>query len=579
MTMDIKNLNLKKYRDNLLFIPLGGSNEIGLNCNLYHYHGKWIMVDCGIGFTKAVPGVDLMVPDISLLQKFKNNLLGVFITHIHEDHLGAIQYLWPSIKSPIYASRFAKIFLQEKLREYEFKDEVKINEIKAGDNIKLDPFEIEFIGLTHSTPEMNALLIKTERGNILHSGDWKFDNNPVIGEKSDIKRLKKLGSRHEVLATVCESTNIFNDSESRSESELLGSFLSLTKNKNGLLVFTTFASNVSRIKTIIALAKKLKRKIVIVGSALNRLMSVAKRAGYIEDTSDFIAETEIKKYKKQNLILIATGCQGNINAAIDKLANDAYRYVKLSEGDCVIFSSKVIPGNEKDLLLLYNRLAEKDVEAITEKSDFVHVSGHYTLDDLKKFYGYVKPKIAIAVHGEPVQLMEHQKVARACGIRNIAKTKNGVILKIGENGVEKVGQIGLQNMLLDGQRLLSAKSGIIGARIRLQEVGCIFINMIISSKYKIVQNPVISAPGGYDFSADGGLKNILQEDIVQTYNAAVQQINETRKTNKNKFLTNPDRENFIGQKIRAAVNKFYLNDVGKKPLIEIFFTKISLEQK
>lgn len=573
--MDIRNINLKKYRENLLFIPLGGSNEIGLNCNLYHYKGKWIVVDCGIGFTKMVPGVELLVPDISILRKFKNDILGIFITHIHEDHIGAIQYVWPEIEAPIYTSKFTKAFLLEKLKEYDFKKKVEINEVKESQNIKLEPFEIEFVGLTHSAPEMNALIIKTNKGNILHSGDWRFDNNPVVGEKSNIKRLKQLGSKHEILATVCESTNIFNDTESKSESELFGSFCSIAKDKNGLIVFTTFASNVGRIETIAEVAKKLKRKIVLVGSSLHRLVSVAKKVGYLNDKYEFISEDEIKNYKKKDLLIIATGCQGNHNAGIDKLANDSYKYLHLTGEDCVIFSSKVIPGNEKDLIALYNKLAEKDVEVITEKSDFVHVSGHYCLDDLKKFYSYVKPKIAIAVHGEPAHLLEHQKVAKSCGIKNIAKTKNGIIIKIGSDKTEKIGQIALQTMVIDGKRLLSTKSEIIKTRSKLQDVGVIFINIIISNKYKILYNPIISAPGGYDFNTDKTTKEIFKEDTIKSYNKAIQQINEIRQSNKNRFLVDTDKENFIFQRIRTAINKLYDNEIGKRPLIEIFFTKIN----
>ena len=575
----MENLNFRKNKNDLLFIPIGGSNEIGLNCNLYHCNGKWIVVDCGIGFVKTVPGVDLTVPDISLLRKLKKDILGVFITHIHEDHLGAIQYVWQDLHLPIYASRFTKLFLQEKLKEYDFYNQVEINELNENDKIKLGDFEIEFIGLTHSTPEMNALIIKTPKGNILHSGDWKFDHNPVVGNKSNIKKLKQLGEKHSILATVCESTNVFNEEEPQSESELFNSFYNITKNKDGAIVFTTFASNVGRIKTIADLAKKLRRKVVLIGNSLYRLISVARDVGYLQDKYEFIPEDEIKNYKKKDLIVIATGCQGNFNAGIDKLANDAYKYLKIGEGDCVIFSSKVIPGNEKELILLYNKLAEKDVEVITEKNDFVHVSGHYCVQDLKEFYNLVKPKTAIAVHGEPMQLLQHQKIARQCGIKNIAKTKNGVILKINPDGkTERVGQLDLQFMLVDGKRILSVKNDIIKTRRKMEEVGVFFVNLIINNKYKLLQNPVISAPGGYDLENDRVTKEIITEDIINSYKKAIVQINESRKTNNKKFATSIERENFLSQRIRTVINKIYDIDIGKKPVIEVFFTKI-VEEK
>ncbi|MBO4956512.1 MAG: ribonuclease J [Rickettsiales bacterium] len=574
--MDIKNLNFKKYNNDILFIPIGGSNEIGLNCNLYHYNGKWIVIDCGIGFTKTVPGVDLLVPDISLLRKIRKDILGVFITHIHEDHLGAVQYLWQDLKLPIYASRFTKLFLQEKLKEYEFYNQVEINELNENDKIKLGDFEIEFLGLTHSTPEMNAMIIKTPKGNILHSGDWKFDPTPVIGQKSNIKRLKQLGTKQEILATVCESTNIFNEDQGQSESELFDSFYNIVKEKTGLVVFTTFASNVGRIKTIADVAKKTRRKIVLVGNSLYRLVKVARDVGYINEKYEFLSEDDIKNYKKRNLIVIATGCQGNFNAGVDKLANDAYKYIKLSEDDCVIFSSKVIPGNEKELILLYNKLAEKDVEVITEKNEFVHVSGHYCVQDLKDFYSMVKPKTAIAVHGEPAQLLQHQKIAKLCGIKNVGKSKNGVILKINTDGkVEKLGQLDLQYMVVDGKRILSTKSEIIKTRRKMEEVGIVFVNLIINTRYKLLKIPVISAPGGYDLENDRTTREILLEDIVKNYNRGIMQINESKQNNKKKFVTDIEKENFLGQKIRTVINKMYDVEIGKKPVIEVFFTKIS----
>jgi ribonuclease J len=578
MFMDVKNLNLGKYRKNILFIPIGGSNEIGLNCNLYHYDGKWIMVDCGAGFTKAIPGVDLLVPDIFTFSWFKNDILALFITHIHEDHIGAVEYLWPELEIPIYTSRFSKYFLREKLREYRYRNKVVINEFSAGDIVKLPPFEIEPIGLTHSTPEMNALLIKTEAGTILHSGDWKFDPKCSTEQKQSIKKLKQLGAKKEILATVCESTNIFSDISPRSETELFDSFYDIVKDRKGIVVFTTFASNVGRIKTIYDVAKKLKKKVVLVGNSLFRLVKVAKNVGYMDSSYEFLKEEGIKSSKKEDLVIIATGCQGNINAGIDKLANDSYRYIKLGEEDCVIFSSRVIPGNEKEISVLYNKFADKNVEVITGKTDFVHVSGHYCLADLKKFYDYTKPKIAITVHGEHVQLLEHQRVARACDIANVAKVKNGVVLKITENGVDKIGQINLQTMVVDGKRLLSTKSEIIRAREKLKNVGVIFVNLLVSQKYKILQNPVISAPGGYDFIASEGLKQTFIENIIGSYNESIIQINENKRIKQDKFSSNVDRENFISRGIRTAINKLYEEDIGKKPVIEILFTKITSAQ-
>lgn len=572
VAMETNNFNFRKYKNELLFIPLGGSNEIGLNCNLYHCNGKWIMVDCGIGFVKTLPGVEILIPDIDILRKIQKDILGLFITHAHEDHLGAVQYVWQSIQTPIYTSRFTKLFLQEKLKEYDFYNQVVINELNERDKVKLGSFEVEFIGLTHSTPEMNAMIIKTEKGNILHSGDWKFDENPVVGQKSDIKRLKQLGNRHEILASVCESTNVFNNDEPQSESELFDSFYNIIKNKKGAVVFTTFASNVSRIKTIMDVAKKTRRKIAIVGNSLYRVINVARNTGYLSDKYEIIPEESIRDYKKNNLLLIVTGCQGNFNAGIDKFANDAYKYMKLGERDVVIFSSKVIPGNEKEIINLYNKLAEKDVEVITEKNDFVHVSGHYCVSDLKKFYNYVKPKIAIAVHGDPMHLQEHQKIAKSCGIKTTAKGKNGIVIRIGEDKVEKLGQLNIKSFVVDGKRLLSTKSEILKDRAKMEEAGVVCVTVMVDTKYRLLKNPIVFTPGGYEEN-DKAMNEIFMEDIIKGYNMALAQISESIRNRKNKFNSEAEKENFLGQKIRTSINRIYNEDLGKKPLIEIKFVK------
>jgi ribonuclease J len=575
MIMDMRSLNLEKYRKDILFVPIGGSNEVGLNCNLYHYAGKWLIVDCGIGFTKTVPGVDILVPDVAFIRKFKKDILALFITHIHEDHIGAVQYLWPEIEVPVFASKFTGAFLREKLREYKYGGKVPINEINNGDVVTLAPFKVEFVSLAHSSPEMNALVIRTEGGNILHSGDWKFDPSPSEEQRTSIKILKQLGNKKELLAVTCESTNIFNDLSSKAESELFDSFSDILKDRNGLVIFTTFASNIYRIKTICDVAKKMKRKVVLVGSSLIRLIKVARNTGYLEDEYEFLSEKDIRNFRKQDIVIIATGCQGNINAGVDRLANGVYKYANAGEGDCVVFSSRVIPGNERELSVLYNKFTNMDVEVITEKTDFVHVSGHYCLDDLKKLYEYTRPKIAIAVHGEPMHLLEHQRVARNCSVDIVAKVKNGIILRITTDGVEKVGQLDLQTIVVDGKRLLSMRSEIIKTRNKIVSVGVIFVNIIVNQKYRILQNPILSAPGGYDFANDKVSKEIFIEDIVDAYNESIIQINETKRSSRSKFLLDPEKEAFISQKIRAAIYKIYETEIGKKPVIEIFFTKIA----
>jgi ribonuclease J len=573
--MEIKNLNLKKFKEELIFIPLGGSDEIGLNCNLYHYNGKWLIVDCGLGFVKMVPGINLIVPDTTIFKKLKNDIVGIFITHIHEDHLGAIQYVWQDIQVPIYTSKFTKLFLQEKLKEYSFAKDVKIIEINEGQKLKLDPFEIESLNLTHSTPEMNALLITTPNGKILHTGDWKFDNDPVIGSKSNINRLKQLGNQKELLATVCDSTNIFSTGKNHSEGELYDSLYDLIKERNGAIVFTMFASNVARLKTVSEIAKKTKRKLVIVGLSFIKLVKIAREMGYLDEDVEILKDEDLKDYKKRNLIILATGCQGETNAGMDKLVNGTLRNIRLHGGDTVIFSASVIPGNERDLIYLYNKLSKKNVEVLTDKNYLVHVSGHYTLDDLRNFYAYTKPKMTIAVHGEQMHLVEHQRVAKECGIANTIKSSNGMILKISEDKTEKIGQITTKISFVDGRRLLDADDEIIRTRKKLEDAGALFINLVIDNRYKMLSNPIISAPGGYNFEKDRSMYEIFLEDIRDTYLKTIRQIKQIRETNLRRFATDAEREHLIEQRVRNAVYKIYDEDIGKRPFVEIFFSRIT----
>ena len=575
--MDIRNF--KKFRNELIFIPLGGSNEIGLNCNLYHLDGKWLIVDCGIGFTKMIPGVDLVVPDVSVLKKIQDNIVGLVITHIHEDHLGAIQYLWEDLKCPIYTSRFTKAFLMEKLKEYDFYNEVKIYEVNDGDKVKLDPFELEFIGLTHSCPDMNAVLIKTYRGNVFHTGDWKFDEHPIIGDKSNIKRLKKLGANHEVLALTCESTNIFSEGDSKSESELVDSLNNIISTKTNLVVVATFASNLGRVKTLMDIAKKNGREVYLMGNSLNRIFNVAKEIGYLNEDYHILDEEGLKQTKKKNLMIIATGCQGEENAGLDKLCSNMSKYIFLKKDDCVIFSSKTIPGNEKDLMYIYNKLAEMDVEVITADNYFTHVSGHYKKNDLLKMYSYVKPKMLIAVHGEPIHLMEQQRVAKENGILQTIKGKNGSVIRITEDKLEKVGQVELQGIVVDGKRLLSTKDDILRQRRKLLEAGALFINFVISDTYKLLTNPVVVCPGSYNLEEDKVIEEIFKEDLTSCYNKSIKNIagflagGRNSKT-KQKFSTDEQKEFYLEQQIRTCVYKIYDEDLGKRPALYVVFTKI-----
>ncbi|MDD2840337.1 MAG: ribonuclease J [Rickettsiales bacterium] len=568
------NLNLSKFKKELLFLPLGGSGEIGLNCNLYHYDGKWLIVDMGIGFTNEIPGVDVVAPDVSFIKEHIKDCLGILLTHIHEDHIGAIQYLWEELKLPIYTSKFSATFLREKLSEYEFCDQVKIIEIEAGKSLNLQPFELEFIGLTHSTPEMNAILIKTEVGNILHTGDWKFEDKPVIGQISDKKRLKELGSKGEVLVAVCESTNVFKTEKVRTEDELLKNLKKImAENKNGLIVSAIFASNIGRIISLSLAAKACGRKIGIVGRSIYRILKVANEMNYIPKGLEFIAEEDLGQYNKKDLMIISTGCQGEPTSGLNKLATDTHKTVHLASGDAVIFSSSVIPGNEKNIYAVYNKLSEKDVKIITDQNEFVHLSGHYNRDDLIEMYKLIKPKIVVATHGEEMHLAEHKRIALACGVKQVIKAKDGCLLKINEIKSEVLEKIDLVNVAIDGRRMLPLNSHIISERKKIAESGAIIVILVVDKNYKLIELPSITTIGNYDLKHEKDMKEIFEEDIAKSYNSALNRM--VNQENTLHFEKEEEKEIYFDKEVSKTINHIFQLDMGKKPFIIVKICKLA----
>ena len=567
-------MNLNKFKKNLLFLPLGGSGEIGLNCNLYHYNGKWLIVDMGIGFTNDIPGIDVVTPDISFIRENLKDCIGILLTHIHEDHIGAIQYLWEELKLPIYTSEFVSKFLKEKLSEYEFGEQVKIIEIQEGKKLHLKPFELEFIGLTHSTPEMNAILIKTEAGTILHTGDWKFEDKPVIGKISNKKRLKELGNKGEILAAVCESTNVFKTEKVKTETELLKNLKSvMSKHKDGLIVCAIFASNIARIISLSLAAKSCGRKIGIIGRSIYRILKVANEMNYIPKGLEFIAEDDLGKYSKKELLIISTGCQGELTSGLHKLASDTHKNIHLANGDTVIFSSSIIPGNEKNIYAIYNKLSEKDVKIITDQNEFVHLSGHYNRDDLVEMYKMIKPKIVIATHGEEMHLAEHKRIAKECGIQQVIKAKDGCLIKIDEKESKVIEKLNLINTAIDGRRMLPLNSHIINERKKIAESGVIIITLVVNSKtYKLREIPNITTVGNYDLKHEKGMKDIFEEDITKSYNNALNRLSNPE--NKIHFEKEEEKELYFEKEIKKTINHIFQVDMGKKPFIVVKIYKI-----
>ncbi len=577
------NINLKKHHSELLFTPLGGAGEIGMNVNMYHLNGKWLMVDLGLGFAHDVPGIDMLAPDITFARDQKKNIVGLILTHIHEDHLGAVQYLWQELGITIYTSNFTAKFLRSKLEEFPFAREVKIVIIDPSKELDLDPFKIEFIGLTHSVPEMNALMIKTNHGNILHSGDWKFDPDPVIGNISEKEKIKSYGDRGDILALICDSTNALSPGRSRSEGDLYESLREIVGKCEHMVGITTFASNIARVNTIARVAKACGRKVVLAGFSLHRIVEVAKRSGYFEGFDNIISDRELKNYSKNEILVLATGCQGEPMASARKIANDANPTIRFAAGDTMIFSSKIIPGNEKAIFSLFNDFARRKITVITEKDHFVHVSGHPNQDELREMYDLAKPQIAVPVHGEFVHIQSHCALAKEMGVKKVITVENGSVVRLSKTDSEIIGVVQTGYLGVDGRQLVPINGEIIKTRKKLEHSGIVIVNAVIDSRDgNIIGDTVILAPGAYDFKDDRDTLNAIKREVNLKIRTSLKEAGIGKKGLKDKLFSKKQKKNANLDKIEATLEKTvktYISKVineliGKKPLVEVIIRLI-----
>jgi ribonuclease J len=468
-----------------------------------------------------------------------------------------VQYLWGELRCPIYATKFTASFLREKLKETVFAKEVKIIEIEERSITQIGPFAIETIPLSHSTPEMQALMIRTELGNVFHTGDWKFDPDPLVGNVNDQGLLKKLGDEG-VLALVGDSTNVFNDTHSGSEGDLRKSLTELVSGCKKMVVVTTFASNVARIETILKAGEASGRKIVMAGRSLWRILEVAKASGYLQDAPQVYRPEEIGKIKREKLLVISTGCQGEPMAATTKMANKAHPHLSLAPGDTIIFSSKIIPGNEKKIFRLLNQLVSQEIEVLTEKDHFVHVSGHPSQQELKKMYELIRPQVAIPVHGELMHIHEHARLAKEWGVPAALQVTNGDVIRIAPGKTEIIDKVESGYLGIDGHFLLPPNSSILKMRRRMQESGIVFVVLLLNDRNKMVMTPVIKAPGVLDMEEDKVILNKMAKEV----NKALESLLEVG-FNKNQ------RSDIIENAARTALRKVLKHEVGKSPAIEV----------
>ena len=486
-------------KEQLIFCPLGGSGEIGGNMNLYAYgkedDQKWIIVDIGVSFADdSVPGIDLIMPDAGFIIDKKDDLLGIVLTHAHEDHIGAVAHIWPLLKCKIYATPFTAALILEKFKEKKIDISSFLNVVPLNSKIKLGAFEIDFVTLTHSILEPNGLCIKTPLGTILHTGDWKIDPNPLIGSQIDEKKLKSIGESG-VSAMICDSTNIFSPGRAGSESDVRDSLLRIMEMKSNRILVTSFASNVARMETIFYCAKKTGRNICLVGRSMQRIYKAARKCGYLKGLIEPLEPRDAKKVSKNKILYLATGSQGEPMGAMNRIINGVHPDVFMESGDCIIFSSKIIPGNEKKLYSIQNLIVKNKMEMISEENAFVHVSGHPNRDDLKDMYKWVKPQCIIPVHGEHRHMAEHVLFAKEMQVPNTLLIENGDIIKIlpGEKP-EIIDKAPSGKVYLDGHVNVETDAQSIKDRKNLSINGYLEITLLVSNNGKI-KKPIISYKG------------------------------------------------------------------------------------
>jgi ribonuclease J len=541
---------MKPDDNRLLFLPIGGSGEIGMNLNLYGHKGKWLMVDCGMSFAdNHLPGVDLIFPDPVFIEDEQDDLVGLVLTHGHEDHIGAVPYLWSRFQCPVYATPFTAELVEDKLKEAGLFDQVELHIVDALETLELGPFKVRYVPLAHSIAEGHGLAIETSKGTIFHTGDWKLDDRPLIGPACPSPVLSELGDKG-VLALVGDSTNVFNPSESGSEAAVRESLKELVAGMKNRVVITTFASNVARLETIGEVAKATGRRLVLLGRSMERVYKAAKATGYLADFPPLVDEEDADYLPKDEVLIACTGCQGEPRAAISRIARDDHKNLQLSPGDNVVFSSKIIPGNEIVLGQLFNQLAIKNINVVTEKDAFIHVSGHPGRAELKRMYEWTKPFSVIPVHGEARHLQRHAAYARELGIKHTIVPKNGDIIEISKKGLKLVDEAPVGRLALDGTEIVSVADEAIADRRRASVNGFVTVSVVFDRDGTLAAEPLIAIVG------------LPKQDDDVFYDGMLDAIEDGLER-----MAKPSRlsDTMVEDVIRIAVRRFCRREIGKNP--------------
>ncbi len=545
--------------EGIYWLPLGGAGEIGMNVYLYGVGPEedpdWIMVDCGITFSDgSVPGVEVILPEIGWIEERRHRLAGLILTHAHEDHLGAVHYLWSRLRCPVYATPFAAAMLRGKLTEARLENEVPLHEIPLSGSFRVGPFKARYVTVTHSIPEPNLLLLETPYGRIAHSGDFRFDRTPVIGEAADEESLKSIGDAG-VTALVCDSTNVMTEGDGESESDLLPDLTRLIGEAPGQVAVTCFATNVGRLKTVVRAARANGRDVCLVGRSLHRMNGLARAHGLFDDLPAFIPEKEAGHLPDDKLLYICTGCQGEPRGALARIAFDAHRDIAFRPGARVIFSARIIPGNELSVQRIQNVLVRRGVEVLTWRDARVHVSGHPAKGELRRMYDLLRPEILIPMHGESVHLREHVRFALSCGIRRAMVAENGSMVRLAPDGPAVVDEVPVGRWGLDGTRAVPVDGAVLRGRGRAVFNGTAHVTLVLDGKGRLATTPRVSVQGLIEAGED-----VLLEAAAAAAAGAV-----------NRHARDDDE---IAEAVRLAVRRVFREAIGKKPATSVHLVRL-----
>jgi ribonuclease J len=560
-SFDLKTTPHKKYTppaDENWFVSLGGSGEIGTNLNFYGHDGKWLMVDFGISFgNDMTPGVDVIMPDISFAAEHKRDIEALIVTHAHEDHCGAIPYLWQKLKCPIYCTPFTAEIVKAKMQESGVNLENNLHVVPLDSEIELGQFKVHFISMTHSIPESCALFIQTKAGNVVHTGDWRVDENPIVGRKTNVPFLKQIGEQG-VDVMVCDSTNANVKSIDGSELEVEATLRRIFKDYKHRVMVTCFASNIGRVVSVARAAHEQNRKVALVGRSLWRMTGAAKETGYLAGIDNFISETDMRNYADDELVLICTGSQGEARAAMSKIARGEHQHVRIKPSDLVLFSSREIPGNELALNRVKNNLSQLNVKYMTADDEMIHVSGHPAQDQLLQLYQWVKPKISVPVHGEVMHQTAHAEIAHAANAKQVVIPDNGDLFSFKDGAAHLIDKIKTGKYALQGDKVVAFDEDVIRDRFRMMNSGLVMITLVLDENGEVVSDPVVSTMGIFDESDyDIGRVDEIIYDTLGSMNPS--QI---------------EQDALIEEMIGPKVKRYFSSRYGMKPNLKLHIARV-----